>query len=160
MTHTTISKNKNEIHIHTDGSCLGNPGIGGWGAIIQYNDKEKILSGGDPSTTNNRMEMTGIISALEWCKKSFFGKLEKRERQPIIKIHSDSNLIIQTLLQHWKRKKNTDLWAEMDKVVNDLEMNDCKIEWIWVKGHAENIMNNRVDKVAVSESLKIKNRSR
>ena len=72
MTHALPAKNNNEIHIHTDGSCLGNPGIGGWGAIIQYNEKEKILSGGEELTTNNRMEMMGIISALAWCKKSFF----------------------------------------------------------------------------------------
>lgn len=148
---------KNEIHIYTDGSCLGNPGIGGWGAIIQYNEKEKILKGGEIETTNNRMEMTAIIEALQWCLKSFFSKKIKMKHQPMIKIHSDSNLIIQTLLQHWKRKKNTDLWAEMDDVVNELEINDCNIEWIWVKGHAENPMNNRVDKIAVTESLKIKN---
>ena len=105
------------------------------------------------------MEMTGIIAALEWCKKSFFNtssKSEKRELQPIIRIHSDSNLIIQTLLQHWKRKKNLDLWSELDQAVDDLKTSDCNIEWIWVKGHASNVMNNRVDKIAVSESLKIK----
>lgn len=136
---------QNKIEIYTDGSCLGNPGPGGWGAII-LDTKEVTLKGNESHTTNNRMEMTAILNALEWIRKSL---PEPQKYQ--IKIYSDSNLLIQTLNQGWKRKANTDLWAEIDKLRAWLN-----IEWVWVKAHATNKYNNLVDKVALSEAQKAK----
>ena len=111
-----------EIKIYTDGSCIGNPGPGGWACIIILPGTEVILKGGEPASTNNRMEMTAIIKALEYLHKSY-----KNTHALKIKIYSDSNLIIQTLTQNWKRKKNTDLWAQLDKLRAPLD-----IEWNWV----------------------------
>lgn len=145
-----------EIKIYTDGSCLGNPGEGGWGAIIQHNDEEKILKGGEEYTTNNRMEMTGIIAALSWVKKNIV--TNHSEEKFTIHIFSDSRLIIETLTKNWKKKMNTDLWAEMDDAMSDLVHQKVKITWNWVKGHSTNILNQRVDKIAVAESTKLKNR--
>ncbi len=133
-----------KIDIYTDGSCLGNPGPGGWAALILLGDKEQILSGGDRDTTNNRMEMTAITEALGWIKENFSPEELANLK---IEIFSDSNLIIQTLNLGWKRKANTDIWAEMDK--NRAWLN---ITWTWVKGHADNVYNNRVDLLAVKES--------
>ena len=136
-----------KIDIYTDGSCLGNPGPGGWGVIILHNDKKQKLSGGEPDTTNNRMEMTAILRALEWIN-------ENNHKQAKIEIFSDSNLIIQTLNQGWKRKANTDLWAEIDKNRAWLD-----IRWTWVKAHANNDLNNQVDLLALSEAKKQKKSS-
>lgn len=137
---------KNIVQIYTDGSCLGNPGKGGWGAIIQHDDSEKILQGSSPATTNNRMEMTAIVAALIWTNKNISTKSQ-------IKIFSDSNLIIQSLLQNWKRKKNLDLWEKLDVAIESLESNGGRIEWHWVKGHAGNTNNNRADKIALSAAM-------
>lgn len=146
----------NTIKIYTDGSCLGNPGEGGWGAIIQHNDEEKILKGGEEYTTNNRMEMTGIIAALSWVKKNIV--TNHPEEKFTIHIFSDSRLIIETLTKNWKKKMNTDLWAQMDEAIGDLVRQKVGITWNWVKGHSTNAMNQRVDKIAVGESTKRKNR--
>lgn len=137
-----------KIHIYTDGSCIGNPGPGGWGAIILYDEKEFDTRGGDKDTTNNRMEMTAIIKALEWVRKDKNVPTDELDGAHIT-IHSDSNLIIQTINQGWKRKANTDLWGEMDKARAWLN-----IEWIWVKAHADNHYNNKVDEIALSEAKK------
>lgn len=155
MTHDAQKKMIKEVDIYTDGSCLGNPGIGGWGAIIQYNDEEETLRGGEIDTTNNRMEMTAIISALAWCDKNFLQ--ESHVTILKIRVFSDSNLIIQTLEQNWKRNKNIDLWHEMDKNVHAIIATGSTIKWNWVKAHATNVMNNRVDKVALGAAVKIKN---
>jgi len=133
-----------EIHIHTDGSCSGNPGPGGWGAVIHFEDQEFRLSGGEKDTTNNRMEMKAIIEALKWLKKEKENLADKT-----IKIFSDSNLIIQTMNQGWKKKANQDLWAEIDK-----QRAWLNITWKWVKGHANNKYNNLADELAVSETQK------
>lgn len=147
--HITMEK----IKIYTDGSCLGNPGEGGWGAIIQYHNdhenKEKTLGGGEPYTTNNRMEMMGIIAALTWVKKNIIK--EGEEKKYLIEIFSDSRLIIETLTKNWKKKMNTDLWVMMDDAKKNLHMT-----WNWVKGHASDPLNQRVDKIAVAESTKQK----
>lgn len=144
-----------KMKIYTDGSCLGNPGEGGWGAIIQYNDgsenREHVLRGGEEYTTNNRMEMTAIISALNWVKKNIVS--ENKEKKYLVEIFSDSRLIIDTLTKHWNKKMNTDLWAMMDDAKEGLN-----VTWNWVKAHASNTMNNRVDKIAVGESTKLKKR--
>jgi len=131
-----------EIHIHTDGSCSGNPGPGGWGAVIHFDDEEIKISGGEKDTTNNRMEMTAIIEALKWLR-------EKDLLERSIEIFSDSNLIIQTMNKGWKKKANIDLWAEMDK-----QRAWLNITWTWVKGHADNKYNNLADELAVSETQK------
>jgi len=131
-----------EIHIHTDGSCSGNPGPGGWGAVIHFEDEEIKISGGEKDTTNNRMEMTAIIEALKWLR-------EKDLLERSIEIFSDSNLIIQTMNKGWKKKANQDLWAEIDK-----QRAWLNITWTWVKGHANNKYNNLADELAVNETQK------
>lgn len=137
-----------KIEIYTDGSCLGNPGPGGWAALIIIDDKETAISGNETDSTNNRMEMTAIIKALEWLRKEFPSEL----KDLTINIYSDSNLIIQTLKLGWKRKANTDLWAEMDKLRAWLNIN-----WNWVKGHHTNKHNNFVDQLAVRKAKEISN---
>ena len=131
-----------EIHIHTDGSCSGNPGPGGWGAVIHFDKEEIKLSGGEKDTTNNRMEMLAIIEALKWLRENDLSEKS-------IEIFSDSNLIIQTMNKGWKKKANQDLWAEMDK-----QRAWLNIKWTWVKGHADNKYNNMADELAVSETKK------
>lgn len=142
-----------KIEIYTDGSCLGNPGPGGWGVLIPGKGTGKVpdlrISGGEDHTTNNRMEMMAMIKALEWLHKN----IEKEELSETgIIIYSDSNLLISTLNQGWKRKANTDLWAQIDKLRAWL-----RIEWIWVKAHATNKFNNQVDKLALAAATTAKN---
>ena len=132
------------MDIYTDGSCLGNPGPGGYGAVIKEGNKLTKLSGNEKNSTNNRMELTAIIEALKWVKKN-------KKSVENIKLYSDSNLIVQTLNKGWKKKANTDLWEKLDKLLPKLD-----IEFFWVKGHAENKYNNMCDEMAVSESKKIK----
>lgn len=133
-----------KIEIYTDGSCLGNPGPGGWAALIHYDGKQKQFSGGEKESTNNRMEMTAMIKALEWLNKNF--KREKLGDAKII-LYSDSNLLIQSLNLGWKRKANLDLWAKLDKSRAWLN-----IQWVWVKAHSTNKYNNIVDKLALAAS--------
>lgn len=142
-----------KVIIYTDGACSGNPGPGGWAALLQWNGKEKTLSGGEPDTTNNRMEMRAVIEALKTLKKPCK-----------VHIHSDSALIINTFKQKWidgwqkrgwrtaKKQpvKNQDLWQEMLKA-----MKIHTITWVKVKGHANNERNNRVDRLAVEASHSI-----
>lgn len=141
---------KNEkITIHTDGSCLGNPGPGGYGVIIHFQNKETKLSGGAEDTTNNRMEMTAIIEALKWV--TFKSGLTQEELHKVeIELFSDSNLLMQTLTLGWKRKANLDLWAKLDTLRGWL-----KIKWVWVKAHANNKYNCLADKLALAASKKI-----
>ncbi|MBD3329913.1 reverse transcriptase-like protein [Candidatus Peregrinibacteria bacterium] len=133
----------NKLIIYTDGSCLGNPGPGGWGVVILDGKKEVRLSGGERDTTNNRMEMRAIIEALEWVQQNTV------DRE--LEINSDSNLIVQTINRGWKKKANTDLWEKIEKL-----RAWKNIEWNWVKAHAENHHNNIADQLAVSEARKIK----
>ena len=139
--------NPDKIEIYTDGSCLGNPGPGGWAAVILHGEEKTEIAGGEKDTTNNRMEMKAIIKALQWVRKNYANKLNGLK----IIFHSDSNLIIQTLNQGWKRKANTDLWAELDK-----ERAWLNVEWKWVKAHHTNKHNNRADELAVKEAEKVK----
>ncbi len=141
------SSTKNEVIVFTDGACSGNPGPGGWGALLQWRGKERELTGGEEHTTNNRMEMRAVIEALNALK-----------RPCRVKIHSDSALIINTFKQNWingwikrdwkksnkKPVENQDLWQEMLTA-----MQPHQVEWIKVKGHADNERNNRVDRLAV-----------
>ncbi len=136
------------VDIYTDGACSGNPGPGGWAALLQYNGKEKELSGADRATTNNRMEMTAVIRALEELKKPCH-----------VRLHSDSALIINAMTQGWienwqakgwrkadkKPVENRELWEEMLSA-----MKQHRVDWIKVKGHADDARNNRVDALAVA----------
>ena len=136
------------VTIYTDGACSGNPGPGGWGAILQYGTAEKELSGGEHQTTNNRMELLGVINALEAL------------REPCsVDLYTDSQYICNAINQHWldgwkragwKRKggelKNPDLWQTLDRL-----MHIHTVTFHWVKGHADNEFNNRCDRMAVAQ---------
>jgi len=144
--------NKPEVIVYTDGACSGNPGPGGWGAVLRWNGTEKELSGGDPQTTNNRMEMQAVIEALKALKKPC-----------LVKIHSDSALIINAFQQGWiknwqkrgwrksnkKPVENKELWQDMLKA-----MQPHDVLWIKVKGHAGIELNERADQLAVAASQK------
>ena len=142
-----------KIDLYTDGACSGNPGIGGWGAILIYNGIEKIISGGDYNTTNNRMELTAVIKGLQALKEGCQ-----------VDIYSDSAYVVNAFLQgwidswvvnNWKSSKgqvqNIDLWQQL---LDLLKKHDVK--WHKVKGHADNVNNNRCDKLARGEIDKIK----
>jgi len=144
------------VTIYTDGACSGNPGPGGWGAVLMYGKNKKELSGGEMSTTNNRMEMISVIMALEALKESCK-----------VTLFTDSQYVANAInlgwleswkLKGWKRKggevKNLDLWI---KLVPLLEKH--KVTFEWVKGHADNEYNNRCDELAVMESRKFKTES-
>jgi ribonuclease HI len=133
------------IQIWTDGACSGNPGPGGWGALLVSGDHEKTLCGGDANTTNNRMEMLAAIRALEALK-----------RPSTVDLHTDSAYLrngITTWLKNWKARgwktadkkpvKNVELWQELEDV-----MARHKVRWHWVKGHAGNEGNERADELA------------
>ena len=143
---------KKPVSIYTDGACSGNPGPGGWGAILCYQGREKTLSGGERQTTNNRMELTAVIRALQALKEPC-----------AVELYSDSKYVIDALEKGWAaswRKKgwiksdkkpalNPDLWEELLKLTAKHEM-----RYHWVKGHAENAYNNRCDAMAVAEREK------
>ena len=135
-----------KVCIYTDGACSGNPGPGGWAAILKYGPHEKELSGGEAETTNNRMELSGVIAAL--------GALTERCS---VTLYTDSQYIERAINEHWldswkkrgwRRKdgpvKNLELWQELDKLLHAHE-----VSVHWVKGHAENEYNNRCDALAV-----------
>ena len=143
-----------KVTIYTDGACSGNPGPGGWGAVLMYQDAKKEMSGAEKDTTNNRMELFAAISALRALK-------EPCE----VELYSDSaylcNAVNENWLFDWKEKnwrtankkdvKNVDLWEELIKL-----MEIHKITFIKVKGHADNEYNNRCDKLATTAILTIK----
>ena len=122
------------VTIWTDGACSGNPGPGGWGAILIYNDSKKELSGGNSNTTNNIMEMTAVIEAL---------KILKRPCE--VNLYSDSAYVVNAFLQNWVKNwiKNKELWLEL------IELTKIhKVTFHKVKGHADNDLNNRCDELA------------
>ena len=143
-----------EIILYTDGACSGNPGIGGWGAILFYKDIKKELSGGEEQTTNNRMELMAVIKGLEAIKENCK-----------VDIYSDSAYVVNAFLQDWVSNwknngwrtakgsvQNQDLWQ---KLLSLLEKHE--VQWHKVKGHADNEYNNRCDALARGEITKIKN---
>ncbi|MBP0016701.1 MAG: ribonuclease HI [Cyanobacteria bacterium SBLK] len=131
------TSSRKEVIIYTDGACSGNPGTGGWGAILKYGEHCKELSGSaEEKTTNNRMEMMAVIEALKALKYPC-----------LVYLHTDSQLIVNTMTRNWKRKTNQDLWAEIDRLARIHQ-----VKWIWVKGHASDPLNNRVDRLAVAAS--------
>lgn len=141
-----------KVEIYTDGACSGNPGPGGWGAVLIYNGIEKELSGGEAHTTNNRMELTAAIEALRALKEPCK-----------VTLTSDSKYLIDSIqkgwVYGWKKKGwkksdgspalNPDLW---ERLIALLEYND--VELVWVKGHSANPYNERCDRLAVAESKK------
>ena len=141
-----------EIKIYTDGACVGNPGPGGWAAIILFENIKKEIFGGEQLTTNNRMELTAAIKALEYCSSKEKDQLSLRH----LKIFTDSVYLkegITSWINNWEKNnwktadkknvKNVDLW----KKLKDLAKSK-KIEWCWIKGHSNNPMNDLADKLA------------
>ncbi|MBI4291603.1 MAG: ribonuclease HI [Betaproteobacteria bacterium] len=133
------------VRIYTDGACKGNPGPGGWGALLKFGAREKELFGGEPETTNNRMELTAVIRALEALTRGCR-----------VEIYTDSQYVhkgISEWLSNWKRRgwrtadrkpvKNQDLWQRLDELTGKHE-----IRWHWVKGHAGHPENERADGLA------------
>jgi len=140
------------VKIYTDGACVGNPGPGGWAAVIIFDDIKKEIFGGENLTTNNRMELTAAIKSLEFLDK----KKYKQKTIVLIKIYTDSNYLkegITVWINKWEKNnwktadkknvKNIDLW----KKLKELSMGK-KIEWIWIKGHSNDPMNDLADKLA------------
>ena len=125
--------------LYTDGSCIGNPGPGGWASIIIINDIKTTLSGSDEETTNNKMEITAIIKGLEQFPEN-----------SSVKIFTDSEYVINTMTKNWKRNTNLDLWNRLDSLVINRT-----IEWNWVKGHSGNKLNDEADLIANGEAKKI-----
>jgi len=134
-----------QVTIHTDGACRGNPGPGGWGALLRFGEQERELFGGEPETTNNRMEMTAAIKALEALKEPC-----------AIELYTDSKYLMDGItqwLEGWKARgwktsakkpvKNKDLWQSLDLLVDG-----HAIDWHWVKGHAGHVDNERADLLA------------
>ena len=135
----------NIVIIYTDGACRGNPGPGGWGAILDYKGIEKELYGAEKHTTNNRMELMAVIKALEILKQTC-----------LVKLYSDSSYVLKGItdwMPNWKKRgwktasktavKNEDLWRRLDALIVSHQ-----IEWLWVKGHSGNIGNERADQLA------------
>ncbi len=133
------------VRIYPDGSCKGNPGKGGWGAVIKAASGERELSGNEPQTTNNRMELTAVIRALE-----------SLESPSVVEVHTDSQYVqkgISEWLPDWKRRgwrtadkkpvKNVDLWQQLERLASA-----HRISWHWVKGHAGHPENERADALA------------
>ncbi len=142
---TTAPRSEEVVDIYTDGACSGNPGPGGWGAILRANGKEKEIFGGEPETTNNRMEMTAVIEALSALKRPVKAR-----------VHTDSQYVMKGItewIQGWKRRgwktagkepvKNEDLWRTLDALTQQ-----HALEWFWVRGHAGHPENERADALA------------
>jgi ribonuclease HI len=133
------------VEIYTDGACSGNPGPGGWGAILRWQGHEKEIFGGEPATTNNRMELLAVIRALDLLKRSM-----------TVQVHTDSQYVqkgISEWIEGWKTRgwktasrtpvKNADLWQALDAA-----RERHQVQWLWVKGHAGHVDNERADALA------------
>ena len=135
------------IQIYSDGACRGNPGPGGWGTLLRYRGHEKTLHGGEPDTTNNRMELQAVISGLAALKP---------DHKTAVEVHTDSKYVqqgMQSWIHGWKRNgwktsdkkpvKNADLWQQLDTLAAKFS-----VTWHWVKGHAGHPENERADQLA------------
>ena len=131
-----------KVKIYSDGSCIGNPGPGGWAALVKSGKKIYKIKGGEIQTTNNRMELTAVI----WGLKTAFAKFSEAVD---FEVHSDSAWIVKTMTQNWKRKKNLDLWAELAPLLIDKN-----VSWFWVKAHAGHPENEDCDTRALKEAKK------
>ncbi len=142
-----------KVDIFTDGACSGNPGPGGWGAILRFGNVEKEVSGGEASTTNNRMELMAAIESLSLLKEPC-----------AVDLYSDSKYLVDSVTKGWllswekagfirrgKAVPNTDLWKRLLVLIRTHH-----VDFIWVKGHADNPYNNRCDEMAVKEWKRIK----
>lgn len=142
-----------KIQIHTDGACLGNPGPGGWAALLSYGDSERELAGADPDTTNNRMELMAAIMALETLSEPCD-----------VVLHTDSQYVRQGITEwmpgwlrrNWKNSagqpvKNRDLWERLSAASAR-----HRIDWRWVKGHSGDPGNDRVDELARDQAIRVK----
>lgn len=141
-----------KVEIYTDGACKGNPGPGGWGAVLRYGNNEKEISGGEKETTNNRMEISAVLMALKCLKEPCS-----------VTLYSDSQYVCNAIKQGWAKKwkknnwmrnkkdpaLNSDLWEELLKLL-DIH----SVEVIWVKGHAGHPENERCDRLAVAQAAK------
>jgi ribonuclease HI len=145
------------VVVHTDGACSGNPGPGGWGAILSFGDREKEIKGGEANTTNNRMELMGAFAALDALK-----------RPCRVDLHTDSQYLrngIMTWINNWKRNgwrtsdkkpvKNVDLWHRLDGALKPHD-----VRWHWVRGHAGHAMNERADVLAREAIAEIRDAGR
>jgi ribonuclease HI len=141
-----------KVEIYTDGACSGNPGSGGWGAILKYGENVKELSGGEARTTNNRMEMSAVIAALSALKEPCQ-----------VTLTSDSKYVIDAITKGWAKKWQANNWIKSDKkpalnsdlwekLLSLLEIHS--VEFVWVKGHAGHPENERCDELAVIQSKK------
>ena len=141
-----------EIKIYTDGACIGNPGPGGWAAIILEENEKKELFGGEKLTTNNRMELTAAIKAIEYCNN----QEQKQRSLKNLKIFTDSTYVkegITVWINSWEKNnwktsdkknvKNVDLWKRLKELTKSVQ-----VEWIWIKGHSKNMMNDLADELA------------
>jgi ribonuclease HI len=151
------TQNAQRVVVHTDGACSGNPGPGGWGAILQWGDHTRELKGGEAHTTNNRMELTAAIMALETLK-----------RPCVVDLHTDSEYLRQGItgwIKNWKRNgwktadrkpvKNVDLWQRLDAALSQHQL-----RWHWVRGHSGHDLNERADELARSAIAELKAGSR
>ena len=143
-----------QVEIFTDGACSGNPGPGGWGAVLRYSSAEKELSGGAADTTNNRMELSAVIAALSALKEPCK-----------VTLTSDSKYVIDAVTKGWAKKWQANGWVKSDKkpalnadlwekLLALLEKHD--VRFVWVKGHAGHPENERCDRLAVEQSMKYK----
>ena len=150
---STSDNTSDAIQIYTDGACSGNPGPGGWGVFLRWRGHEKELSGGEPDSTNNRMELMAAIQALESLK-----------RASVVDLHTDSTYVrdgITKWIHGWKRNgwktsakkpvKNEDLWKRLDAALADHQ-----VSWHWVKGHSGHPENDRADELATAAAQAIK----
>ncbi|MFI5001544.1 MAG: ribonuclease HI [Reyranellales bacterium] len=146
-------REKSDVEVFTDGACSGNPGPGGWAAILRVGHRERELSGGDPATTNNRMELMAAISGLEALN-----------RPCRVKLHTDSKYVLDGAtkwIHGWKKNgwrtadkkpvKNVELWQRLDEA-----RNGHHVVWIWVKGHSGHAENERADQLARDEIAKLR----
>ena len=152
-----MSDSRKQVEVHTDGACLGNPGPGGWAALLRWRGVERELVGGEADTTNNRMELMAAISALEAL------------REPCeVVLSTDSQYVRQGILEwlrNWIRRgwktaggdpvKNRDLWERLQQAASQHQ-----VEWRWVKGHSGDPDNERVDQLARTEAEKLKGKTR
>ena len=124
------------INIYTDGSCQGNPGRGGWAAIVVDDEGRRVLSGSEMRTTNNRMELVAAICGLDAVPKDASAT-----------VHSDSQYLVNTMTRNWKRKANLDLWAQLDSLTSSRD-----VKWRWVRGHAGHPENEEANTIAGREA--------